>query len=50
MKFTQLKQLSTLPETEMTAKFIRLAQEILRCHDAGLGFLVHPDSKAEGSR
>lgn len=37
MNFRQIKQLSELPENELTAKLVGLAQWILRYHDANKG-------------
>lgn len=37
MDFKQLKQIASLPEAELTAKLVELAQEILRIHDSGHG-------------
>lgn len=37
MDYKQLKQLYALSVTELTAKLVGLAQEILRCHDTGMG-------------
>ena len=37
MEFKQIKELSTLPDEELTAKLVALFQDIAAYHDAGKG-------------